>query len=148
MPGLEFTTRTLMLPAWAVGGAAALFTVIAVLCLSRAGTKVASAFLRVTFAIAVCAAVFMLLQQNAVRERVAERRALDQRAAELAARAVVPGSPLACLDAVAGDAVETACEKAVFASPATAAAAVSYVTARLALLADSVDYARRAGGYE
>jgi hypothetical protein len=59
---------------------------------------------------------------------------------------VTPGSPLACLDAVAGDAVETACEKAVFASPATVAAAVSYATARLALLSDSIDYARRSGG--
>jgi hypothetical protein len=88
----------------------------------------------------------MLLQQNTVRERMAERRALDQRTAELAARAVAPGSPLACLDAVAGDAVETACEKAVFASPATAAAAVSYVTARLALLSDAIEYARRTGG--
>jgi hypothetical protein len=59
---------------------------------------------------------------------------------------ITPGSPLACLDAVAGDAVESACEKAVFASPATVAAAVSYVTARLALLSDSIDFARRTGG--
>jgi hypothetical protein len=146
MPGLEIATSPLTLPAWAVGGAAALFIVIAVLSLSRAGAKVAGAILRVTFVLAVCGAVFVLLQQNALRERMAERRALDQRAAELAARVVMPGSPLACLDAVAGDAVETACEKAVFASPATVAAAVSYVTARLALLSDSIDYARRTGG--
>ena len=134
MPGLEFATTPLTLPAWAVGSAAALFIVIAVITLSRAGAKVAGAILRVTFVLAVCGAVFVLLQQNALRERLAERRSLDLRAAELAARAVTPGSPLACLDAVAGDAVETACEEAVFASPATVAAAVSYVTARLALL--------------
>jgi hypothetical protein len=149
MPGLEIATTPLTLPAWAVGGAVALFIVIAVLALSRAGAKVAGGILRVGFGLAVCGAVFLLLQQNAVRERLAERRALDQRAAEFAERVVSPGSSLACLDAVAGDAVETACEKAVFASPATVAAAVSYVTARLALLSDSIDYARRsASGYE
>jgi hypothetical protein len=146
MPGLEIATGPLVLPAWAVAAAAALFIVIAVMCLSRAGASVAGAFLRVAFVIAICGAVFMLLEQNAARDRMAERRALDRRAAELAARVIAPGSPLACLDAVAGDAVETACEKAVFASPATVAAAVSYVTARLALLSDSIDYARRTGG--
>jgi hypothetical protein len=146
MAGIEIATSPLTLPAWAVGGAAALFIVIAVLSLWRAGAGAAGAILRVTLVVAACAAVFMLLRQNAVRERMAERRALDQRGAELTARAVIPGSPLACLDAVAGDAVETACEKAVFANPATVAAAVSYVTARLGLLSDSIEYARRSGG--
>jgi hypothetical protein len=148
MPGLDFATSTLMLPVWAVGAALALCIVIAVLALTRSGASIAGALVRVTFVIAGCAAVALLLHQGTVRERTAERRALDQRAAELAARAVAAGSPLACLDAVAGDAVETACEKAVFASPASVAAAVSYVTARLALLADATDYARRSGGYQ
>src|SRR5215468_5589693 len=149
MPGIELATTPLTLPAWAVGSAAALVILVAVLALSRAGAGVAAAILRVTVVVAACGAVLLLMQQNAMRDRMAERRALDQRAAELAARAVAPGSPLACLDAVAGDAVETACEKAVFASPATVAAAVSYVTARLALLSDAIDYARRTGtGYE
>jgi len=146
MTALEYATTTLTLPAWAVAGAAAFFIIIAVLSLSRAGARVAGAILRVAVVIAICGAGFVLLQQNALRERLAERSALDQRTAELAARVVAPGSPLACLDAVAGDAVETACEKAVFATPASVAAAVSYVTARLALLSDAVDYARRSGG--
>ena len=146
MPGLEIATTQLTLPAWAVAGTAALCILIAVLSLWRAGAKLAGAIVRTVFALAICGAVVVLLQQNAARERLAERRALDQRAAELAARVITPGSPLACLDAVAGDAVESACEKAVFASPATVAAAVSYVTARLALLSDSIDFARRTGG--
>jgi len=146
MPVIDMATSTLTLPAWAVGGAAALFIIIAVLTLWRAGAKVAGAILRVAVVVAVCAAVYVLLQQNGARDRSAERRSLDQRAAELAARAVASGSPLACLDAVAGDAVETACEKAVFANPASVAAAVSYVTARLALLSDAADFARRSGG--
>jgi hypothetical protein len=146
MPGLEFTGGTVALPAWAAAAAIALFFVIAVFALMRSGAGIAGAVLRVTFVLAGGAAVLLLLQQGALRERSAERRALDQRSADLAARAVAPGSPLACLDAVAGDAVETACEKAVFATPASVASAVSYVTARLALLSDSVDYARRTGG--
>jgi hypothetical protein len=147
MPGLEFATSTLTLPAWAAGAALALFVLVAVFALTRSGAGVAAAILRVTLVVAGCAAVLMLFHQGNLRERSVERRALDQRAAELAARAVAPGSPLACLDAVAGDAVETACEKAVFASPASVASAVSYVTARLALLADATDYAHRSGGY-
>ena len=66
-----------------------------------------------------------------------ERLALEQRAAELAARTLAPGSPLACLDALSGESVETACEKAIFASAASVAAATSYVAVRLALLSDS-----------
>lgn len=148
MPSFEFATGTLALPAWAAGAAVALFAVVSVLTLTRAGAGFAGATLRVALVFAGFAAVWMLLQQGMVRERSAERRALDQRAADLAARAVAPGSPLACLDAVAGDAVETACEKAVFASPASVATAVSYMTARLALLSDAVDFARRNGGYD
>jgi hypothetical protein len=75
----------------------------------------------------------------------AERHALEQRAAELTVRTLAPGSPLACLDALAGESVEVACEKAIFASPASVAAATSYVAARLALLSDIGAYARRGG---
>jgi len=73
----------------------------------------------------------------------AERRALEIRLAELTARAALPGSPLACLDALAGEVVESACEQNVFASPSATAAAVSYAAARLRLLADGVAFARR-----
>jgi hypothetical protein len=75
----------------------------------------------------------------------AERRALEQRTAELAVRTLAPGSPLACLDALAGENVETACEKAIFASPASVATATSYVAARLALLSEIAAYIRRGG---
>jgi hypothetical protein len=56
----------------------------------------------------------------------------------------LPDSPLACLDALAGEPVETACERAVFASPLSVAVAVSYAAARLRLLADGIAFARRA----
>jgi hypothetical protein len=75
----------------------------------------------------------------------AERRALEQRVAELTVRTLAPGSPLACLDALAGESVEAACEKAIFDSPASVAAATSYVAARLALLSDIAAFAGRGG---
>ena len=59
------------------------------------------------------------------------------------AGSIAPGSALSCLDELAGEAVEAACEKGVFASPEAVAAAVKYVTAQLALLDDGTAYAKR-----
>ncbi len=86
------------------------------------------------------------LNAATVRDQSAERRALEARAAELSIQALAPGSPLACLDGLAGDNVEAACERALFAAPATVATATTYVAARLALLADMTAYTRRGGG--
>src|SRR4029077_14533060 len=71
-----------------------------------------------------------------------EQHAFETRVFELATRAWRPGSPLACLDAIAGDVVKDACEKAIFASPQTTAAAVSYIAAELSLLASASDRVR------
>ncbi|MPZ59291.1 MAG: hypothetical protein GEU91_22980 [Rhizobiales bacterium] len=82
-------------------------------------------------------------------DRAAERRSLEARRAELTGRAITPGSPLACLDALAGEPVESTCEQTVFASPLAVAVAVSYAAARLRLLADGIAFARHAEpGYE
>lgn len=81
--------------------------------------------------------VFAILDQMETDGRAAERRALAARGAELAAGAMRPGSPLACLDELAGEAAGTACEAAVFASPQSTAAAVTYTSTRLTLLADA-----------
>jgi hypothetical protein len=85
------------------------------------------------------------LDRAAEADRTAERRALELRAQELSARALVPGSPLACLDTVAGENVAAAYERALFVSPASVAAASSYVAERLALLAAMVAYVERGG---
>lgn len=74
-----------------------------------------------------------------------ERRALEARAFELLARAMAPGSALACLDAAASSAFEEGCEQALFKTPESTAAAVSYVSAQLSLLAAGKDYIRRGG---
>jgi hypothetical protein len=85
------------------------------------------------------------LHAAALRDLSAERRALENRAQQLTAQVLALGSPLACLDGVASDTVQAACEKAVFATPADVAAAIAYVTARFALLSDMADYAGRGG---
>ena len=88
-------------------------------------------------------AVMSILARMAQNEREAERRALAQRGSDLTVQALAPGSALACLDAAAGEAVDNACEKKVFAGPQATAAAVAYMAARLTLLADGLAFARR-----
>jgi hypothetical protein len=76
-------------------------------------------------------------------ERGSERQSLEVQAEQLDAQALAPGSALACLDALAGEAVETACEKELFTSPASVAAATSFVAHRLELLAAVLAYDKR-----
>lgn len=108
---------------------------------------VLNGLLKMLFAVAVFAAgafaVFAILDRMAMDNRTAERDALMARAAQLDRAAMAPGSPLACLDAGAGDMAETACEKAVFADARSVAAAVAYTAARLALVSDASELAQR-----
>ena len=140
----EFGNSVLRL--WLAAGSAALLVLLCVLALfqpqlrmplspaRRAGVVIVGAVLG-------AAIMWSLLAHPASGDRAAEGRGFELRADELSARALVPGSPLACLDALAGESVEAACEKALFASPASVAAASSYVAARLALLASMTSYA-------
>lgn len=82
-------------------------------------------------------AVFAVVHRLGVAEGAAERRALLARDSELNRMALAPGSALSCLDAGAGETVENACEKLVFATPQSAAGAVAYMDARLKLLAEA-----------
>src|SRR5262245_40512537 len=77
------------------------------------------------------------------RDDAALRRSVETRAAELTIRAIAPGSALACLDAVANPDVETACERALFASPEAVAVAVAYIDAKISLLDASAALAAR-----
>jgi hypothetical protein len=88
----------------------------------------------------VAAAALAFNERLARSDRAAARRALIDRAAALDRAALAPGSPLACLNADAGETVENGCEKAVFASAQSAAAAVAYAAARLRLLADAAAF--------
>jgi len=143
MPDINAVTGAVTLPMWAVGAVAAVFLVLTMLAVAQHGASlVMSAVLRAGVVIGVLAAGWIYLQYLERQEQSAVRRELDSRAATLLARAVAPGSALSCLDELAGEAVETACGKAVFASPEAVAAAVSYVTAQLAIVSEASDYAR------
>jgi hypothetical protein len=103
----------------------------------------AAAFARYAAVALALLVAWTFFDRLVLRERADERRALEMRANALTARALAPGSPLACLDASAGEVVEAACESALFANPETVAAAVSYVVARLTLLSDGTEFANR-----
>jgi hypothetical protein len=127
----------LVLPASLAGALAALFVVIIVFAVRRAASGGGARLLVPLTAIAVAAiAVIGVLERMATNERMAEQRALLLRHTQLGMSAVTPGSALACLDGVAGEQIETACEKSVFADAQSAASAVAYIGARLSLLSD------------
>jgi hypothetical protein len=144
LPAFNPLTGTLALPLWTTAILAGVFTMLCMLAFDRAAAKGG-----VARVIRYCAVLlgawlaFTMLDRLLSGERSADRRALQARSGELTGRAIMSGSALACLDAGAGEVVERSCEKILFATPETVAAAISYVAARLALLADSLDYAER-----
>jgi hypothetical protein len=131
---------------WVAAGSAALLVFVCALAFDWTRTRtVARVSVVVVGAVLGATLAWAFLDGATVRDRDAERRALETRAAELNAQTLLPGSSLACLDALAGENVEAACEKTIFAAPANVAIATSYVAARLTLLADVVAYSKRGG---
>ncbi len=144
IPGLDPLTGTLALPLWAAGALTALFVVFCALALSRAGrdgTSVASRALRLCWWARLWPGSSLKAPPSRMPPPSGVR--LKRAPASLATRATMPGSPLACLDAMAGDAVESSCERTLFATPEAMASAVSYVAAQLNLFADVSDFVSR-----
>jgi hypothetical protein len=132
------------MPVWMAGALAAVFVVLCLLAFSRARREsVFSGLARFSLVLVGAGIAWILLDASSRRDLASERRALDARATDLTVRAIMPGSALACLSGAAGETVEASCEKALFATPEATAAAVSFVSAQLALLADASDLARR-----
>lgn len=150
LPGLNLASGTFTVPLWVVGVAAALFVALVVIAVVRAGlNEFGSLVFRAAIIVIAVVLGWTYVNRTAERDRADERRALDQRAADLVGRATAPGSVIACLEATNTETVEGACERAVFAGPETVAAATAYLSARLTLLADAHEYtARRDQGYE
>src|SRR3954462_1432583 len=150
VPGLDLSTGTFTLPLWAVGVAAALLVALVVVAVMRSGvTEFGGLIFRVAVIVIAVVLGWTYVHRSGERDRADERRALDQRAADLVGRAVEPGSAVACLEATNTETVEGACERAVFASPESVAAASAYMAARIALLADAHEYtSRRDQSYE
>jgi hypothetical protein len=124
------------------GALAATFVVLLVLALRRAGPDTKRLLWPLAALVVSGLVSIFVVDRLAQNDRAAERRAIEQRDAALTLQALTAGSPLGCLDSASGEAVESACENAVFADPQSVAAAVSYVTARLELLSDGLAFAR------
>jgi hypothetical protein len=123
-------------PGWAVAAVLAILVLLYIFSASRLkADKRGGALSRIIAALIAGVVGWWCIDQWGRHDFATERRAVDARALELTAQATRPGSTLACLDAIAGELVEQACEAALFASPQATAAAVSYVAAQLALLA-------------
>ena len=147
MFGLDSDIGGSALRLWVAAGSAALLVFVCALAIDWTRTRtVARVSVVIVGALLGATLAWTFLNGANVRDLGVERRALETRAAELNVRALAPASPLACLDGLAGDNVETACERALFATPATVATATTYVAARLALLADITAYTKRGGG--
>jgi hypothetical protein len=130
------STGAVSLPAWAI--IAGLAAIVCALALTRRGYDGGGAgWGQVALVVIAVFSGWWALDHIARREAVSQQRHFEARALELATRALAPGSALACLDAIAGDTVEDACEKALFATPEATAAAIAYVSAQLSLLASS-----------
>jgi hypothetical protein len=144
----EFGTSILRL--WVAAGSAALLVLLCVLALFQPQLRVALSPGRrvgvvIVGAVLGAAIAWSFAARPVTNDRGAERRSLELRAEELTARTLAPGSPLACLDALAGESVAAACEKTLFASPASVAAASSYVAAQLELLSSLASDAPQGG---
>jgi hypothetical protein len=148
MLGIDPGGANAALLVWAAAASAALIAALCVLVFSLPQTTVGAAVRAGAVVLgAIFGAVFGAAMISALTwggNSSGERRLLEGRAQDLTLRALAPTSPLACLDALTGDNLATACERDLFASPAAAAAAVSYTAARFALLAELTAY--RAGG--
>jgi hypothetical protein len=146
LPALEPVTRTMPVPLWAIVAAGtALIGSICLFAFTRSGREGSIGVVARVVAIAIVASMTWIARDIYGPDSQAERRALEARLGELAARALTPGSALACLDATAGETVEASCEKALFATPEATAAATSYVAAQLAVLADANEFGHGLG---
>jgi hypothetical protein len=149
MLGVDPESGASLVRLWIAAGSAALLVALcAVAFLQQARLAVSPAMrggLVVAGAILGAMTTWALLDRAVLAGSAAERRALELRAQELSSQVLIPGSPLACLDALVGESVEAACEKSLFASPATVAAASAYVGAQLTLLANATAFGRDRG---
>jgi hypothetical protein len=145
MVGVDSETASSVLRLWIAAGSAAVLVAICAVAFNGLRTSAARAGVVVLGALVGVAMTWAQLGNPMAQDHGTDRRALELRAQELNLRTLAPGSALACLDAVAGENVDAACEKALFASAATVAAATSYAAARLELVSDMAAYVKHGG---
>jgi hypothetical protein len=143
LTAIDLSSAVTLLP-WIVAVVAAGLALVFA-CVEMRGMRRVSSISIVIVCVIAATAVWVLDHLGA-RDVAAERRALDERAFALKLQALMPGSALACLEAV-GPAIQESCERALFAGPETAAAAVAYVAVQLELLADARKQMQATGSY-
>src|SRR5579871_1194185 len=137
---LDQIWRSSAFPMWLTLAAAAFFGLLMLITLVRAERSVDNGALTVIALLAVGIAVAATIRgygPAAMRDSAGEARAMPPATAGLPA--------LACLDDLAGDMVLGVCEKSVFASAESTAAAVNYVAAQISRLTSYGDAATAAG---
>jgi hypothetical protein len=136
---LDHIWRSPAFPMWLTLAAAGFFALIVLIALLRAEKSVANGALTVITLLAVGVAVASTLRGSPV----AMRGAAEGPPSQLAAAVSLPA--LACIDDIAGEAVEQACEKVLFGSAESTAAAVNHMAAmvtRLISLGDTATVQR------
>jgi hypothetical protein len=116
-------------PMWLTLIAAGFFAVIFIITVFRADRSLANGALTVITLLAIGIAVTAMMRASSSVGTASQASALPT-AGQLASS--LPA--LSCLDGLAGESVETACEKALFASADSTAAAVSYSAAQITRL--------------
>jgi hypothetical protein len=143
MPDLAVMTGMQPLLLWVAIAFLILLFVICIVTVRRSGSSgTVAALFGIPTLVVIAWAAWSLADNATLRQRHAEREALDARDLQLRALAMAQGSALPCVDA-SGEGVKAFCEAALFRSPETVAAAIAYVDAKLRLLADGFDYAGR-----
>jgi hypothetical protein len=132
---LDHIWRSPTFPMWLTLAAAGFFGIVVLITLLRAEKSVANGALTVITLLAIGVAVAATIRGFGPggRDTSTESRTMAT------ATAALP--QLACIDDLAGDAVLNACEKALFGSAESAAAAVAYAAAQISRLTGSGDVA-------
>jgi hypothetical protein len=120
--------RSSAFPMWLTLAAAGFFALIVLITLLRAEKSVANGALTVITLLAIGIAVAASIRNYGPGSRNASIETQSARPVSAALPA------LSCIDDLAGDAVLTACEKALFGSAESAAAAVSYAASQITRL--------------
>lgn len=126
---LDQTWRSPAFPMWLTLAAAGFFGLIVLITLLRAEKSVANGALTVITLLAVGIAVASTLRGYGP---AATHGAVENPSSQMTAAGSLPA--LACIDDIAGDAVEQACEKVLFGSAESTAAAVNHTAAMISRL--------------
>ena len=130
---LDHIWRSPNLPMWLTLGAAGFFGIIVLITLLRADRSVANGALTVITLLAIGVAAAATMRGFGPGAGPTEARSVQQAGATL--------PQLSCIDDLAGDAVLNACEKTLFGSAESVAAAVTYAASQITLLTSLGDVA-------